>query len=184
MTDEIVALFAPSGKVTGAAPRSEVRTRNLWHGATAILVVNSRAEVLVHRRALSKDIYPGRHDFAVGGVLQAGEEPLESARRELAEEVGVTGIVPRRLGPPRPYTDEHTRHLAFCYEVHWDGPVRAQPEEVETLRWVPLAEVAARLDDPSWNLMPDSVAVLGWRVRELAAQTKTATGRDPSRSGR
>ncbi|MDO4784621.1 MAG: NUDIX domain-containing protein [Propionibacteriaceae bacterium] len=184
MTGETVALFSPSGEVTGAAPRHEVRARNLWHGATAILVLNSRAEVLVHRRTLSKDVYPGRHDFAVGGVLQAGEDPLASARRELAEEVGITGAVLERLGPPRPYADEHTRYVAFCYEVRWDGPVRAQPEEVETLRWVPLAEVAARLHDPSWHLMPDSVAVLGWRVRELAAQTKTATGRDPSPSGR
>ena len=116
MTGEIVALFDASGKVTGAAPRGEVRARNLHHGATAILVLNSEDEVLLHRRTATKDVYPGRHDFAVGGVLQAGEEPLDSARRELAEEVGITGVVPQRLGPPRPYADEHTRYVAFCYE--------------------------------------------------------------------
>lgn len=184
MTGEIVAVFDASGKVVGTAPRGEVRARNLRHGATAILVLNSKGEVLLHRRTATKDVYPRRYDFAVGGVLQAGEDPTGSALRELAEEVGVRDAPLRRLGPPRSYSDEHTRYIAFCYEVHWDGPVRAQPEEVEELRWVPIAEVASRLHDPGWELMPDSVDLLGWRLLELAAQTSTATGRERSPSGR
>lgn len=164
---ELVALFDQANRVCGVAPRNQVRRKNLWHGASAILVRNRRGQILLHQRTTSKDLYPGRFDFAVGGVLQAGEQPLESAARELAEEVGIIHTELRSLGVRR-YADQFTRYVAFCYEVIWDDAVTAQPEEVAWLGWVSVSELVGRLDDPAWPVMPDSVDVLGWRVQELA----------------
>jgi 8-oxo-dGTP pyrophosphatase MutT (NUDIX family) len=158
--DELVALYDPdddTGVVTGSARRDEVRARNLPHAATAVLVRNGRGQVYVHRRTDTKDVYPGRYDAWAGGVVAAGEDPLEAARRELAEELGITGVhlVPVFRGW---YRDDVTHYLAFGYEAVWDGPVVHQPEEVAEGGWMDWDELLGRLEDPDWPFVPDGRA--------------------------
>lgn len=159
--DEIVALYDTDGTPCGSAPRSRVRRENLHHGATAVVVTDPEGRVYVHRRTDTKDVFPGMYDVCAGGVLLAGEDPYEGAVREVAEELGVSGVplVPTFTGA---YEDEHTSYEAFGYLVEgWDGPIRWQPEEVAWGDWVPLTEVVRRLDDPTWPLVPDSRALVG-----------------------
>jgi len=166
-TDEVVALYDDAGRPCGSAPRSQVRAQNLRHGATGVLVLDPEGRVFVHRRTDTKDVFPGRHDFAAGGVLLAGEDPAAAARREVEEELGVTSdLVP--LGEAD-YADEHTRYRAFLFVTTWDGPVRLQPEEVASGEWLTLDELVARLDDPDWPVVPDSAALLGDWVRAAAS---------------
>lgn len=155
---EVVALYGDDGRPTGeVATRAEVRARNLVHAATAIVVRDPAGRVYIHRRTETKDVYPGRYDFAAGGVLQAGEDPYESAVREVAEELGVTGVDLRPLYETN-YADEHTRYHAYCYECTWDGPIRWQAEEVAWGEWVTPARLLAVLDE--WPFVPDTVANL------------------------
>ena len=49
-------------------------------------------EVLMQKRALSKDSFPGRFDTSSAGHIHAGENPTESAVRELKEELGITAV--------------------------------------------------------------------------------------------
>jgi len=164
--DELVALYAEgdlTGRVVGAAPRSEVRARNLPHAATAVLLPDGAGRVYVHRRTQTKDIYPGCHDVWAGGVVLAGEEPDQAAQRELAEELGVRGC------PLTPvlrywYADEATSYLAFVYEARYDpdrhGPIVHQPAEVADGWWLDWDELLARLADPTWPFVPDGRATL------------------------
>ncbi|MEL7976427.1 NUDIX domain-containing protein [Isoptericola sp. F-RaC21] len=157
---EVVALYDEAGRPCGTAPRSRVRAENLRHAATAVVVRNRAGDVYVHRRTETKDLYPGRYDFCAGGVLRAGEEPLESAGRELAEELGVTGVELVPLGAVD-YADDRTRMREFLYECTYDGPVTWQPEEVAWGAWVAPARFLRMLDELPF--MPDSVANLaGW----------------------
>ena len=79
-----------------------------------------------------------------------------TAARELAEELGVTGVPLTRL-----FTlvyDEGEGGLRthlHAFEARYDGPVRHQPEEVADGWWMPVAELRARLRDPSWPFVPD-----------------------------
>lgn len=155
---ERVALYGPDGRPTGeVATRAEMRARNLWHGATAVVVRDPAGRVYVHRRTDTKDVYPGRYDFAAGGVLQAGEEPHAAALREVEEELGVTGVALRPLFETD-YADDHTRFHAHCYECTWDGPIRWQPEEVAWGEWVTPDRLLAMLGELPF--MPDTVANL------------------------
>ena len=153
--DEVVALYDDAGNPCGTAPRSRVRAENLRHAATAVVVRNGAGEVYVHRRTDTKDLYPGRYDFCAGGVLRAGEDPLESARRELTEELGVTGVELVPLGFAD-YADDRTRMREFLDECTYDGPVTWQPEEVAWGAWVAPARFLRMLDELPF--MPDSVA--------------------------
>ena len=108
--EEQVAIVDDDGGVVGSAPRSVMRRDNLPHLVVAVLVRDPAGRVYVHRRTDSKDVFPGMHDCFAAGCMQAGEDPPGAAAREVAEELGVTGVplerrvrglVRRREHPPR-----------------------------------------------------------------------------------
>lgn len=156
---ELVALVDESGRQIGSAPRSEVRRRNLLHGATAVLVRHPDGRIYVHRRTATKDWAPAHWDAAAGGVLQAGEDPAESALRELEEELGITGVTLRRLGGHL-YEDSGTRCFEYAFTTTWAGPIWHQPEEVAEGRWMSLTELEELLADPDRPFVPDTRKLL------------------------
>lgn len=126
--------------VLGSLPRAELRERGLIGRGTFILLFNSAGELCVHRRTLSKAIYPGYWDVAAGGMVGEGESYAESAARELAEELGIAGVALR----------EHERFFfaqpgnrLWCavFSAVSDAPLVLQPEEVLEARFLPLDQV-------------------------------------------
>lgn len=170
MGEEQVALYDAAGRVVGRASRSEMRARGLWHAATsALLLSGDEHRIYVHRRTDTKDVYPGLHDCTAGGVVVAGEDPFDAARRELAEELGV------RTEPEflfREVFEQNTvRYHGFVFQARWDGPVVHQPEEVAEGWWMPVTELRERLDDPLWPFVPDGRQFTRRWLRERAART-------------
>jgi len=157
--DEVVALVDDDGRVVGTAPRSVVRRDNLLHAATAVLVRNSDRAIYVHRRSNTKDWAPGHWDAAAGGVIAEGEVPDTSAARELAEELGITGVSLVPLGRHL-YADATTRCVEFVFEAGWDGPVVHQAEEVAEGRWMTLGDLRALLSSDT-PFVPDTRQLLG-----------------------
>ncbi len=154
---ELVAWVDDADQVLGALPRAELRERGLIGRCTFILLFNSAGELCVHRRTLSKALYPGYWDVAAGGMVAAGEAYADSAARELAEELGIEGVALRFH--ERFYFDQPDNRL-WCavYSAVSDAPLRLQPEEVSEARFVSLAEVENdRLLHP---YCPDSLAAL------------------------
>lgn len=152
--DEQVAIYDRDGGVIGSAPRRRMRAEGLWHAAASVLVRSTDLNaVYVHRRTADKDVYPGMYDCWAGGVVAADEHPDTTARRELAEELGV-GSAARFLFRTR-HELGSIRFHAFLYETFWDGPIIHQPAEVAEGRWMPLPELRRHLDDPDRPLVPD-----------------------------
>lgn len=149
-----------------------MRAENLRHAATAVVVRDSLGRVYVHRRTDTKDVYPGRRDFAAGGVVAAGEDPDLAAVRELAEELGVTGVPLTRLGEGD-YADAHTDYHGFCFTAEWDGPIRWQAEEVVSGGWMTAEALAAAFTAEPDDFMPDTVALLGDWLRGRIADRHT-----------
>ncbi|RMS43778.1 DnaJ domain protein [Pseudomonas amygdali pv. photiniae] len=86
---EQIAWVDEQDRLLGSRVRADLRERGLIGRGTYILLFNSAGELCVHRRTLSKAIYPGYWDVAAGGMVQADESYDESAARELEEELGV-----------------------------------------------------------------------------------------------
>jgi len=170
--DELVALYDEEGHVVGSAPRWVMRARNLRHAASSVVVRDRLGRIYLHRRTVTKDVYPGLLDFAAGGVVLAGEDPAAGAVREAEEELGVTGVVfePHDTAD---YEDQATRYRAFRYVVTYDGPIRWQAEEVSWGDWVTVQELVRRLDDEPTTFVPDSVRLWGATVRRWAATRST-----------
>jgi len=165
--EEVVALYDDGGRPDGSAPRSVMRAQNLRHAATGVVVRDPYGRIYVHRRTPTKDVYPAYWDFTAGGVLLADEDPLEGARRELAEELGVTSEL-ESLGESD-YADSHTTYHAFRYVTTWDGPITPQPEEVAYGAWLSIERLLDRLADPDVSFMPDTRALFDDWLQERAA---------------
>lgn len=167
-SDEPVQLYDATGRPDGTTSRARMRALNLTHAATAVVLRDPLGRVHVHRRTQDKDLYPGRFDFAAGGVVTAGEDPHTAAVRELDEELGVSGVP---LEPIRVahYRDDHTDYWGHCFTATWDGPVTLQPSELAWGDWWPVDRLVAALDDPGWPVMPDTLSLLGDWVREQGA---------------
>jgi len=171
---EMLGIVDDLGREVGSAPRWRVRRDNLRHRATAVLVRDGTGAVYVHRRTADKDVYPGAHDVWAGGCVLAGEDVDAAATRELAEELGITGVMPTPVDV-FDFADDSTRYEAHCYEIRWDGPVVHQVEEVAWGAWLTVAELRSRLADPSWPFVPDGrVGFERW----LARHAGTASGTD------
>jgi len=156
--DELVDVVDEHDVVTAVVTRSEMRSRRLRHRTVFIAVTNSSGDVLVHRRADHKDVWPGRWDLAAGGVLASGETYDGGAVRELAEELGIGDVAFKRLGSGA-YEDADVAEIATVYRVRWDGPVRFADSEVAEARWMTLEEVQ-RGAAGSLDLVPDSVSLV------------------------
>jgi 8-oxo-dGTP pyrophosphatase MutT (NUDIX family) len=99
------------------------------------------------------------HDCLAGGVVDPGESPEQTATRELAEELGITGVPLTALTSiawDGQWAGKPMRCHIFAYQIHYDGPIRHQPEEIADGWWWTDAELVAHLADPDWPFVPDT----------------------------
>jgi isopentenyldiphosphate isomerase len=130
VSEELVDVVDEDDRVLRQATRSEMRRDRLLHRVVAVLCLNSRGEIYMHRRTATKDLFPSLYDMFVAGTVEAGESYDDSAARELAEEIGVNGVTLERLFHHR-YEGRETRSHTEVYRVVWDGPITPQASEIQ-----------------------------------------------------
>lgn len=162
--DEVVAVFDSNGRVCGTAKRSRVYAEGLWHSSAGVLVRSTDGDrIYVHRRSATKAVFAGHHDCLAGGVVDPGESPEQTARRELAEELGVEGVSLRPLAKVSWDGQWNARPLRchlHAYETRYDGPFEHQRSEIADGWWWSRAELLAHLADPEWLFVPDTRVLL------------------------
>ena len=62
---------------------------DIIHRAVGILIFNQKGELLIQKRSLTKDTFPGCWEHSVGGHVDKNDNYLNTAVRELEEEVGL-----------------------------------------------------------------------------------------------
>lgn len=155
---EKIAWVDDDDQLLGSLPRAELRARGLIGRGTFILLFNSAGELCVHRRTLSKAVYPGYWDPAAGGMVQADESYAESAARELEEELGIAGVELRAHGTF--FFDQPDNRL-WCavFSAVSDAPLTLQPEEVLEAKFIDPHQALAEAKAGT-PYCPDSLAAL------------------------
>jgi isopentenyl-diphosphate Delta-isomerase len=90
MSEELIDVLTPDGARTGVRKtKAQVHCGGDWHRAAHIWIVTPDRRVILQRRSLCKENYPGLWDVSAAGHLSAGESAIEAAVRETQEEIGL-----------------------------------------------------------------------------------------------
>ncbi|KAK9859851.1 hypothetical protein WJX84_000727 [Apatococcus fuscideae] len=150
---EQVQIVDENNQPIGSASRKDMREQQLLHRCSFVITRNSQEQVLVQKRVHFKEIYPSFYDPAPGGVVGAGESYEKSAAREIEEEMGISGVSLVRCFEFL-YRDKMAQHFGGVFSCVYDGPLRLDPQEVESAEWWDLQDVKKLLQDGP--VSPDS----------------------------
>lgn len=143
--EEWFPLVTPDGTVVGKATRRECHNGSkLLHPVVHLHVFDAAGALYLQKRPMHKDIQPGKWDTAVGGHVDYGETVEDALRREVREELGITGFMPEPLGS---YVFESAveRELVNSFKTVYTGPVVPDPDELDGGRFWTIAEIEASL---------------------------------------
>lgn len=182
--DVVDELGRPTGEIVTreAAHREGIRhrTAHVW----LVRERDGRPQVLLQKRSMNKDSFPGRLDTSSAGHIPAGCEPVDSALRELQEELGVTAR-PEELTPAGKFDIGYDamfhgrlfrdREVSFVYVLFRDVPeveITIQQEELESVVWQDFAAVLAAVGrhDPSYCVPSGGLACLRETLRKRYGQ--------------
>jgi isopentenyldiphosphate isomerase len=133
-------LIDQAGRLLGKRkPRSAVHRDGDWHRSMALWLVRPSGSMVVQRRSLCKDTYPGLFTATVSGHYAAGEtlaQVLREAREEVGQVVSSSELLPigRWLFDGRPGPALIDRELQDVFLWPSDLPLAAfLPDEREVL---------------------------------------------------
>jgi Isopentenyldiphosphate isomerase len=154
---EYLDIVDERGNPTGATVSRELAHRDgVPHRTAHVWVIrreDGKIQILLQKRSMEKDSFPGLFDTSSAGHIPAGAEPLDSALRELREELGI-GAQAEDLDFAGIFRIQYEKvfhgHLFRDNEVTWvyvcEKPVeieklQLQRSEVDEARWFDLEEV-------------------------------------------
>ena len=173
------------GNVTGVARERElVHLNGDPHGTSHIWVVRENAsggwDVLLQKRSRDKDSYPGCYDVSSAGHLQAGDDFLPAALRELEEELGLCARAEdlEFVGFRRAYREaffcgrlfkDHEISAVYIYRKPVEtSALRLQKEELESVMWMDLADCRRAVGEGSLDncMYPEELEMLSHRLSQ------------------
>ena len=157
--EEMLDLVNEQGDPLGrAVPRSEAHRLGLRHRTSHVWLVrrkNGVLEVLLQKRSDEKDSFPGCYDISSAGHIPSGQGFVDSALRELKEELGVTAqpqdliLCGQRsfqfsaVFHGKPFKDNQVSNVYLLWLDRDAEEFTLQKEEISAVRWMPLARRAA-----------------------------------------
>ncbi len=90
-SDELLECFDDNGNAIQPKNRQEIHIvpPSVWHGVASVWLFNSKGEILCSKRSDTLSGNPGKWQTYFGGHVKAGDNFLQTAQRELQEEVGL-----------------------------------------------------------------------------------------------
>ena len=142
---EYFPIVSEDGTVIGKASRTECHSGTfLLHPVVHLHVFNSAGELYLQKRALNKDIQPGKWDTSVGGHVDFGEDTEVALRREVREELGIINFKPSFLKRYK-FVSDCEAELIYSYYTVYDGPVTVDLTEISEGKFWNIADVEAQI---------------------------------------
>jgi isopentenyldiphosphate isomerase len=158
--EEILIVVDENDIVLDYLPRSEVHAKNLLHRTISVVIFNSKGELVLQKRSLSKDTNPGMLGNAVGGHVTKGESYDEAAKKEATEELKQSPVLSKVLTTI--LEDPTHRTMTTIYKAIADGPFEFNLEEIDEILTIDPKDLPQYQDRiaPSGKLILKALGVL------------------------
>ncbi|NKI27300.1 NUDIX domain-containing protein [Arenibacter sp. 6A1] len=153
--DELIDILDSEGNFTGKTMmKSEAHRKGCYHPTVTIWCYNKQGEILLQQRAHNKDTHPLLWDASVAGHIGAGEDILQSAVREVEEEIGLKisekdlikiGVFKSVHRHHATLVDCEFRHTFLCELKTGLDNLTKQESEVKALALIPLSKFIEEL---------------------------------------
>jgi isopentenyldiphosphate isomerase len=139
----------------GIKARGDIDYSNDIYRSTALWLTNSKGEVLLAQRKLTKDKDPGMWGPAASGTVDEGETYDSNVYKEAEEEIGLTGIHFEKAA--KTFLRYTRSHFVQWYTAVVDKDLSEftiQEDEVEKLAWVAEEELLHDLHNNPTKYIP------------------------------
>ena len=167
---EIFDVVDEYGNPTGeTVTREKAHLEGIRHHTAHLWILckkDGKTQVLLQKRCMTKASYPGLYDISSAGHIPAGCDYVESALRELNEELGISAE-PDDLVPVwartihvdmvfggKPFHDRQYSKVFAMWLDREESEFTCQPEEVECVRWMDLDECLTAVEQ---NTIPNCI---------------------------
>lgn len=137
---------------TKVQPSDRVRISAIW-------LVNSKGEILMAQRSHHKKHQPNLWGPAAAGTVEKNETYETNAYKELAEEIGVSGIPLTLVSIKKWDGDEADHRFCACYKGTIDWSIekfKLQEEEVSAVKWISKVQLLKELDTSPELYLPNT----------------------------
>jgi len=149
--DELIDIVDSQGKPTGeTCLKSVAHQKGIMHSAINVWLIDEEDRILIQKRGADVAVSPNEWDVSVAGHISAGEQPIDTAVREISEEIGLK-VNSKDLHFTFMYKGMtvHTNGLidnGFCHVFIYKGnfevkQLTPQKEEVAELKMMKLEEI-------------------------------------------
>ena len=138
-------IVQPNGLVVGRAVRQYCHGgEKPLHPVIHIHIIDRYSRVYLQKRAMHKDIQPGKWDTAVGGHVSYGESLIEAVYREASEELGFSEFNPIYLETYE-FESSVEREMVNVFAAVGSFELHPDMDEVDEGRWWTLEDIDAAL---------------------------------------
>lgn len=141
--EELIDVVDDADDVLRSAPRKLVHAEKWLHRAVHVFVFNAAGQLYLQKRSCTKASAPNKWVSSCSGHVDAGEEYLQAAQRELGEEIGLwlscDALQPIFKESPCPATGGE---FVWVYSCQSEGPFTLDPEEVSDGQWIDCQDLA------------------------------------------
>ncbi len=165
--DEVIILVDKHNTIIGDVPRRLMNFGRDHHRVTYILVFDTKGNLLIQKRTDDKAFCPGYYGITTGGVVERGESYIDSAHRELQEELGFDA--PLESQGVFLTEGEGFKIWGKIYTCYYDpaiqGELTLQPKEVASIHEMSIESILENAHNLAFT--PDSLDALSHYTNKL-----------------
>jgi len=140
MSDIPILIVDAHDNPIGSAPKQQAWAEGLIHRIVRVMLEDEHGNILLQHRDPSKELYPDRWDNSTAGHVDEGEDYDTAASRELAEEVGISGLPLTAIGSYYNETEWHGRKMynfvkVYTTRISSATPMKLEAGKVDEVRW-------------------------------------------------
>jgi isopentenyldiphosphate isomerase len=163
-SSELLDVVDENDNVIGQATREECHSKQLIHRCAFVLLFNSRGEVLLLKRAMKVDKYPGFYGI-VGEHVKAGESYEAAAKRGVKEELGIDIDV--EYIAKIPMISEEEKEIGAIFKGVHDGPFHVNSSEIESVMFYSLKEILEKFHKNEIKVTPGTSFTLKYLNKRI-----------------